>query len=179
MNILKNKPVLMLYKYSVITFRFLNKYLYIISILSILNTIYSTLRNNKFYQIISVIFKLIFVINLIVGTGYIIYFIDFTNPINSTYLLYYDILKPYIDILKNFWNDLINFNIEESIISNVKETNTIKDQIKAEIKKEVKEALDEILDERKEYLKSKAKTDLYKNIALMSIKLILQLFLIF
>lgn len=179
MNILKNKPVMKLYKYSVVTFKFLNKYLYLVSIFSLLKSLKSRLNESKFYKSISWLIRIIFIINLILGTGLIIYFTDFVNPFNTTFSVYLDLLKPYIDTLIKFWNDLINFNIEESIISNVKETNTVKDQIKAGIKEGVKEALDEILDERKEYLKSKAKTDLYKNIALMSIKLILQLFLIF
>jgi hypothetical protein len=53
MNILKNKPVMLMYKYSVKTFTFLNKYLYILSIISFLISLHSTLNQSKFYRIIS------------------------------------------------------------------------------------------------------------------------------
>lgn len=143
MNILKNKPVMKLYKYSVIAFNLINKYLYIATLLTFLVSIFSSLNQSKLYKIISTILRIIFILNLILGTGIIIYFTDLIDPINQTYALYYEILKPYIDFLKKLYYDLINIDVEESLISNVKNSNTIKNEIKLGIK----EAFDEIISE--------------------------------
>lgn len=152
--ILKNKNIIKIYKYLVITFKFLNKYLYLLSFLSLINTIYNKYRTNKFYKPIKLILKIILMLNLIVCTGIILYLTDFGTPINTTFSLYSDLLqpfsellKPYIDFLKNLWNDLINFSVEDSIVSQIKDSNDIQNQIKVGIKEGVKEALNEILTE--------------------------------
>jgi hypothetical protein len=166
MNILKNKPVLNLYRYSVITFRFLNKYLYLVSIFSLIISLKSYLNDSKIYRFLSWFIKFILLINLILGTGLIIYFTDFNNPLENTYSFYYDLLKPYLDYLINLYNDLLNINIEDSIISNIKETSNIKNDIKLGIKEGIKEALDETITELEETIRNNNKSDLYKNVAL-------------
>lgn len=139
-------------------------YLYLLTIFSFLSSLRSSLHQSKFYLTLSWLIRIIVVLNFILGTGILIYFTDFVNPFNITISLYYDILKTYFDNLKRFYNDLIKFNLEDSIISNVKESNNIKNQIKGGIKEGVIEALDGIMDELEE--KIKTKTDLIKNIAL-------------
>lgn len=166
MNILKNKPVMLIYKYSVIVFKFLNKYFYIVSLFSFILSLNNKLNENKLYRVIIKIIKIFLIINIIIGTGMLIYFTDFRNPLNNTLLFYYDEIKPYIEMVIKFKNELLNLDIEESLISNIKESNTIKDQVKIGIKEGVREALDEILNEFNAELESKTRNDLYKNLAL-------------
>nr|AQU12789.1 hypothetical protein [Thelephora ganbajun] len=179
MLILKNKTLIKFYKYSVNVFKFLNKYLYIISILSLLNSIYSKFRENKFYKTIYWTINFIFISTLIVSTGFILYFTDFTSPINLTFSIYLDLFKPYIDFLKTLWNDLINLynnliniSVEDSIASNVKDSINIKNQLKEGIKEGVKEgfkeAVDELLNELNDKIENEAKSDLLKKTALFT-----------
>jgi hypothetical protein len=177
MNILKNKPIMQIYKYSVRTFTFLNKYLYLISILSIITSIYSKLRGNKFYKILSSLIKLFLFVNLLVGTGFILYLTDFVTPLNTTLSIYSDYFQSYIEILTRLYNDLIKYNIEDSIISQVKETNNIKNQIKEGMKEGVKEAFDEIVTDLQDDYNSKAKSDLLKQVALFGSVLFIGYFL--
>lgn len=176
--ILKNKNLIKLFKFSVKLFKFMNKYLYILSIISILNRIYATVKENKFYKVISWTIKIFLYVNLIVGTGFILYFTDFSNPFNNTFSFYYDIFKPYFDFFKQFWNDLLNINIEDSFSSKVKESNNIKTQIKEGIKQGVKEALDELLDEMNESNNNSTNESL-KQIALISSVLFFGYFLFY
>ena len=90
MNILTNKPVMTMYKYSVIIFRYLNKYLYIISIFSFLVSLLNRLNENKIYRITINLIKVFIIINMIFGVGLVIYFTDFSNPLNNTLSFYYD-----------------------------------------------------------------------------------------
>lgn len=119
-------------------FQFLNKHFYILPLFSIL----AKVRNNKIFKFSSWMIKIIILVNLILGTGFILYFTDFLHPLNSLYSIYFDMFKPYIELLKTFWNDLINFDnvIEDSYIKN--SGDKIKHQIKLGIKEGVKEALD-------------------------------------
>lgn len=166
-NILKNKSALRIYKIILSSFNFLNKYLYILSIISLLSSLRSYLNQSKFYKFISWLIRIMIILNLFFGVGLIVYFTDFVSPVNITLSYYLDYLKPYIDMIKRLYNDLIlKFNIEESIISNVKESKNIKDQIKGGIKEGVKEALDEMMIELEDEIKSKAQTDIYKGLAL-------------
>jgi hypothetical protein len=107
--VLKNKRLIKIYKYSLSIFKFLNKHLYILAIISFI----SKSRKSIYYKIISWSIKLIILINILVGTGFIIYFTDFVNPFDKTFSFYYDILKPYIDFIKRLWHDIININIED------------------------------------------------------------------
>lgn len=96
-------------------FNILNKHFYIIPILSYL----SSIRNNKFFKSINNILKIIILINIILGVSFIILFTDFVIPFNITYSIYYDLIDPYIEIIKhlfykkNYINSLIN-NINAS-----------------------------------------------------------------
>jgi len=53
------------------------------------------------------IIKLFIIINLVLGVGLILYFTDFVTPLNNTYSIYYDLLEPYIELIKHFWNKII------------------------------------------------------------------------
>ena len=166
MNILKNKTVMRLYKYSYLIYRYLNKYLYLASIISFILSLNTHLRSNKIYKSINWLLKIVFLLNVILGTGLIIYFTDFIDPFNSVFSLYSDLIKPYIELIKQYWNNLINFNIEDSVISNMKESNNLKNEIKEGIKEGVREVLNELRDELEEDLRNQAKSNLYQNIAL-------------
>jgi hypothetical protein len=147
--IIKNKTIINIYKYSVNVFKFINKYLYLLSIISFLASLYSTIKQNKFYKILSTVFKLIIIINIIVGTGFILYFTDYADPF--TFSFYYEIFNSYIDFLKNTWNEFMNYSIEDSIIKNIKSTDLdLKNEIKEGVKQGVKEAFDEIITEMSE-----------------------------
>lgn len=165
-------------------FKYLNKYFYLLPLLSLL----SSIKNNKYFNTINYIIKIILYINIFIGVGTVIYFIDFTYPINNTFSIYYDFLKPYIDFLNNLWNDLItlynnliNISVEESIASKVKDSLEIKNEIKSGIKEGVKEALDEILDEIQNDIENRAKssTDLLKQSALIASVLFFGYFLLY
>ena len=149
-----NKKLLIIIKKM---YQFLNKHFYILPILSLL----SKIRISKYYKITSWLIKLIIFINIIIGTGIIVYFTDFVNPFS----IYYDFLKPYIDLIKQYFKNLIN--LEDTISSNIKDSKIIKNQIKEGIKEGVKEAFGEILDEMKDELNEsdKAKSNLLTSVA--------------
>jgi hypothetical protein len=172
MNILKNKPVMKIYGTSVRIITFLNKYLYILSFISFIISTKTQLNENKYFKLIVSIIKYLLIINFILGTSILIYFVDVVTPFNITFSLYNDILKPYIEFLKNIWSNLNNLSIEDSYLSNIKESNNIKNQIKEGmkegIKEGMKEALDEVLSDMQEAEETKIKSKLYKNIALCS-----------
>lgn len=105
-------------------------------------------KDTRFYKVINWSIKIVLIINLIVGTGYILYFTDYVFTFDSLSTFYSNLIKPYIDFLKTLWNDLININIEDSLINKMKDSNIdLKQEIKVGIKEGVKEALNEILDE--------------------------------
>jgi hypothetical protein len=165
--IIKNKTLINIYKYSVNIFKFLNKYLYLLSILSLLTSFYTTIKQNKLYKILSNTIKLIVILNLVIGTGFILYFTDFSNN-PFTLSFFYDIINSYFDYLKNLWNEFTNFSIEESFIKNVNSSGIdIKTEIKEGVKQGVKEAFDEILTEVSEKNNSD-NTYLFKQLALAS-----------
>lgn len=66
-------------------FQFLNKHFYILPLFSIL----AKVRNNKIFKFSSWMIKIIILINLILGTGFILYFTDFLHPLNSLYSIYF------------------------------------------------------------------------------------------
>src|SRR5580693_4562944 len=108
MNILKNKPIMTIYKYSVKSITFFNKYFYIITIFTFLMSLKTSLNESKFYKIIITILKIVFYINILFGFSLIIYFTDFVNPFNNTLSFYYDQIQPYLDLIQQFYNELIN-----------------------------------------------------------------------
>lgn len=114
-----------------------------------------------------------------------IYFIDITTPLNNTYSMYYDLLEPYINILKHFYNQIMNYihNIidyykdfikdyiikdKTSPISNI----NIQEEIKSGVKSGIKEAIDEAIDDMK--YNDKIEHDLFiKKIIIFSSTLLL------
>jgi len=133
--------------------------------------IISKIRINKYYKITSWIIKIMILVNLILGAGYILYITEYVNPFPFYYDLikpYLELLKPYIESVKNLWNELINIDVEESLINKTKESNNIKNQVKEGIKDGVKEALGEVLSELQEDLhQSQANSDLLRQFALV------------
>jgi hypothetical protein len=110
--ILKNKTLIKIYKHSVKIFKFLNKHLYLLSILSFL----SKARNSVYYKVISYILKLIIVINLVVTSGVFYAALDVQTPLLAVYDFYDKILSPYIDLLINKINNVSNINLEDSYV---------------------------------------------------------------
>jgi hypothetical protein len=132
-------------------------------------------KDTRFYKVINWSIKIVLIINLIVGTGYILYFTDYVFTFDSLSTFYSNLIKPYIDFLKTLWNDLININIEDSLINKMKDSNIdLKQEIKVGIKEGVKEALNEILDElhkneiQSEVVNSEGNSHLLKQLALFS-----------
>src|ERR1700748_1805531 len=141
-------------------FNVLNKYLYLLPILSLL----SSIKNNKYFNILNNLIKLLIIINIVLGISVILYFTDFNTPLNNTYSIYYDLLEPYIELIKSIWNKILNYfpgsldqewleatqttSIKTEIESILKDsTSQIKEVIKDGIKDGIKESLAEILDE--------------------------------
>lgn len=133
-----------------------SKYIYIIPLFSVISKI-SIFKNNKFIKFINYIIKLIIIVNLVLGVSIILYFTDFTTPLNNTFSLYNDLLEPYIELIKNIWNKLLNYfntltdsssQIKIEVESLIKDsTSQIKTEVKAGIKEGVKEIVDELLSE--------------------------------
>jgi hypothetical protein len=154
------KILLNIIKHYKVLIKYLNKHFYILPLLALFSKVFK----NKYYKISSLILKLIIILNIIVGTGLIIYFTDINTPLNTTFSLYSDLLRPYLDYLINLWNDLRNFSVEESLLKEIKESNNIKIQVKEGIK----EAIDEILVDLNEKSHNQANSEFYKQIALIS-----------
>lgn len=94
--ILKNKTLIKLYKYSLIVFKFMNKHLYILSILSLI----ARARKSIYYKIITWTIKLILALNLVISSGLFFSVIDLVTPFDVVYKFYNDLLTPYIVKLK-------------------------------------------------------------------------------
>ena len=134
-------------------FTFINKFIYILPLFSLLGNI-SSLRNNKIFTTMKTLIKYILIIQIVIGGFVILYFTDFTTPLNTTYSLYYDLLEPYIEILKLLWNKLTTYfhNIlNNSELTPNKELEAMKSELSSQLKNEVKsgmrEAITEALDE--------------------------------
>jgi hypothetical protein len=152
-----------------VLFKFYNKYLYILPLISILSSILGKISNNKIFKLITWLIKIIVIINIIVSVGYILYFTGFENPFDKLFSFYSDLLEPYIHLLKSLWNDLKNINIEDSF--SVKDSNVnIKNEIKEAIKEGIKESFEDILDELKTQadIESQGYSNLLKQLALFS-----------
>ncbi len=116
----------------------INKYVWFIPLLSIVTNI----KDYNFFKIINKIIKVLIIVNIILGVSVLLYFTDLVTPLNTTYSIYYDLIEPYIELLKSIWNKIINYFNSNPIIDS-----DIKNQINDGIKSGVKEALNEILDE--------------------------------
>jgi hypothetical protein len=167
----RSQMLKLMYKLNKI-FIYLNKY--IIPIITAIASMFN--KDSKILKTIHFILKLVLIINIVLGVGFILYFTDFTTPINNTFSLYYDLLEPYIELIKNLWNKLINYinNLHDVTVTStskneladvIRETNSsIKTEFKAGIKEGIKETLDELLNE----MNNDSKIELFKQISLYS-----------
>lgn len=179
----RSEMLKLMYKLNRI-FTSLNKYFYILPILSII----SSIKNSKIFIRINTILKVIILINIILGVSIVILFTDFGSSLNTTYSIYSDLLEPYIDLIKHLINQLLNtinqlgsIKPENELESLIKESN-IQDQIKSGIKSGVKEALEEVLGEFREELndlEQQSSSELLKQIALYSSVLFFGYFLFY
>jgi hypothetical protein len=126
------------------TFNFLNKHFYIILIFSTI----AKYTNNRFYKYISWLVKIFVLANIIFGVAYISYFTVLEHSFHQGFTIYQDLIYNYINQIINFWNDLINMDIEDNLIKQVsnKHKHDLEVQMKAGIKEAMKEAIDEALD---------------------------------
>lgn len=155
------------------TINTLNKYFYILPLMSVLINLLSRIYNNKFFSIVKFILQFVTILSVLLSVGIIVYFTDFVTPINQTYSIYKDLLEPYMELIKHLWNQIINFiqniissttepsqSIKNEVESIIKDsTLQIKDEVKAGIKDGIKEVFNEALDSMPEdntskYLKS-------------------------
>jgi hypothetical protein len=111
--ILKNRTLIKIYKYSLKTFKFLNKHLYILSFLYLI----SKARKSVFYKFFSYLIKITIAINLIFTSGLMFNLADLNTPFQQVINLYYIVLGPYIELLKYKFYTINNllFQIEEDI----------------------------------------------------------------
>lgn len=99
----RSQMLKLMYKLNRI-FTSLNKYFYLLPLLSII----SSIKNSKMFIRINNIIKVIILINIILGVSIVILFTDFGSSLNTTYSIYSDLLEPYIDLIKHLWNKLVN-----------------------------------------------------------------------
>ena len=129
-------------------FTILNKYFYILPILSVL----SNIRKTKIFVTINNFIKLIILINIILGVSLILYFTDFSSSLNTTYSIYADLLEPYIELIKHslnkliqFYNNLFNLKGSDSLQNELKSVLTEStSQMKSELKSEMIDVLDKM-----------------------------------
>lgn len=111
------------------------------------------MKNNKIFVTVNSFIKLIIQINVVLGVSLILYFTDFVSSINNVYSIYYDLLEPYIELIRNVWNQLMNYfhkvstpSIKKELESILQESAThIQQEVKEGIKAGMKEALDEVM----------------------------------
>jgi hypothetical protein len=159
-----------------------NKYFYIWSFIAIIINNISKFRNIKFINIIYNILKILLYISIIFSVSLILAFSDFSTALYSLPSIYYDLLEPYIDIIKYFYNKLLNnINYYIDLISNHGSSSStnletqIKNAIKsgiqegslnleAEIKSGIKSGIKEVLDDVIDELETESKNRLYSNL---------------
>jgi hypothetical protein len=112
--VLKNKKIIKFYKYSLNSFKFLNKHLYILSILSFI----SKSRKSIYYKIISYTIKLVIILNLVISSGLFYAAMDLQTPLTAIYSFYDTILSPYKDLLLEKYQNLMNLNVEDKVSNN-------------------------------------------------------------
>jgi len=165
--------------------KYINNNIYIFGLLSLLYSILGRIRNNKISNIIYIMLKIILIILFVTSIGVVVYFTDLTTPLNTTYSIYYDLIEPYIELIKHLYSKLLNYintflpdtsmnkNELESLVKD--STSQIKNEVKLGIKEGVKEALGEIVEELEN--NSKPKIELYKNISFYSALIFFRYFL--
>lgn len=79
----------------------LNKYIYILPLISMFTEL-STIRDNKIFKLINKLIKLLILISIVISGFVVLYFTDFTTPLTNTYSLYSDLLEPYYRNYKNY-----------------------------------------------------------------------------
>jgi hypothetical protein len=141
----------------------LNKYLYIWSFIAIILNNISKFRNYKFVNILYSIIKIFLFISIFLSFSIIVYFSDFSSTLNSLPSIYYDLLEPYIEIVKYFYNKLINninhyidliSNKTTSVLASNDRSLNIETQIKNAIKSGIQEGSLNIESEIKSGIKS-------------------------
>ena len=166
-------------------FNFLNKYLYLLTFSSwVLNNI-TYFKNKKLFNILYNIIKVILFISIILSVGIIAYFTDFNPALNSLPSMYYDLIEPYIEIIKHSYDKLVNYfnNILDNIKDFVFKNNTnvtsmnIENEIKTGIKSGIKEALEEVIEDLEEESKIKSDNLIKQFIIASSVIFTLYLFL--
>jgi hypothetical protein len=126
--LIRNRHIIRLHKYGKITFNFLNKHFYFVSLLSLI----AKAKNNKLYKITSWIIKLILVINIFISSGLFFTVVDLTTPLSAIYNFYDNLLGPYIDMITDKLNSLSNLQtkVETEYINSSKfKSNSLKDSI--------------------------------------------------
>jgi hypothetical protein len=135
-----------------------NKYFYILPLFSfIFNKLSLKSGTGKnFFSFFTLFIKIIFYIHIILAAFAILYFTDFTTPVNNTYSVYSDLIEPHIVTIKHIYNLFYNYidNIITEYINLIKNAFTTsqslamrEEEIKAGIKSGIKEAYSEILDD--------------------------------
>jgi hypothetical protein len=98
--IIKNRNLIKLIKYLKIIFKFLNKHLYILSILAFLRRS----KDSLYYRAITLTIKLIILINLIISSGLFFSVLDLSTPLDTIIQFYLEVIKPYFDsLLEKFY----------------------------------------------------------------------------
>jgi len=134
----------------------------LLPILSLLSNL-SVFKENKVLILLKNVIKVLLFISLVGSVLVIFYFTDLTTPINNTYSLYYDLLEPYIEIIKNLWGKLVTYfketiNTFNNSVESLNESTQIKkelepvlkdsiSQIKNEVKSGMREAINEALND--------------------------------
>lgn len=163
----RSQMMKLMYKLNNI-FTFVNKFIYILPLFSLLGNI-SSIRKNKLFTTMKNLIKYLLIIQVIIGGFVILYFTDFTTPLNTTYSLYYDLLEPYIEIIKLLWNKVTNYFhnlINASELTPNKELEAIKSELSSQLKNEVKSGMKEAISEALDAMPDESNTKLYKSLAL-------------
>jgi hypothetical protein len=116
--IIKNRNLIKIVKYGKIVFKFLNRHLYILSLISLI----AKFRKSNTYLVLNWLIKIIVSINLLFVSGLFFTFTDLYTPLTSIITFYETIFAPYIEIIKiktkliynliNNTNDSINNHLE-------------------------------------------------------------------
>jgi len=155
-------------------FTFINNNIKLLSLLSLIYTLIGKIKSNKFTYLIYWLLKVLIYVTIIASIGVVVYLTDLNTPINTTFSIYYDLLEPYIEIIKSVWSKIINYiyNLLDTPSINKNELESVmKDstsQIKEGVKSGIKEALDEFVDKIKSQEDDLNNSNIYKNLALFS-----------
>jgi hypothetical protein len=156
---------------------FINKHFYILSFSAWVFKSISLLKNNKLIYTFYNLIKILLFVGIVFSVAVIAYFTDLNTPFNNTFSMYYDLLEPYIEIIKQLYNKVIDYfnNIisltqqsrvgldKDSILNQL----NIENEIKSGIKSGIKEALEEVVEDMEN--ESKIKSDyLIKNFIIVS-----------